>query len=458
MAAAAKQAGGAISRVALTAGQCRQWIRDVVFGTALLASSTVPDVAHTSQHTARAFAALTAGGWVVSAPGTIRPERGSLPTTRGLGAAISGAQQQHCGGAAVAPVDERRASASAGQSDGDHDRGISKGAPSHAGGQHATDAATAGPSMNTEVEPEQSVVTTEIHRQSLALLRGTASPTFSLSRLPCGEGRGDGIFCSAANGGFIPPGTVIAFFPGLVYHGIPEGATMDDPVPIWEGIKVGFDANDKRINLAGGGFIDGMQWEIDHIAKALPAHPAADDGHDAATSPPQAPHSAVGRDGGGGDTNRPSASAPPPVDLALCENEYALGHLMNHPNATDAPNVIDWTVLLDVDQLVEAGVSRARVPYTVHDVWYFSREMGVHVTAPIGSPIPGKIMLTTRPISVGAELLFDYNLNTKTAATQGWYTARDAKEDAKSEADQHAETGLTVPPPAPATTTAASPR
>jgi hypothetical protein len=131
---------------------------------------------------------------------------------------------------------------------------------------------------------------------------------------------------------------------------------------------------------------------------------------------------------------------------------------MNHPNATDAPNVIDWTVLLDVDQLVEAGVSRARVPYTVHDVWYFSREMGVHVPAPIGSPIPGKIMLTTRPISVGAELLFDYNLNTETAATQGWYTARDAKEDAKSEADQHAETGLTVPPPAPATTTAASPR
>ena len=48
-----------------------------------------------------------------------------------------------------------------------------------------------------------------------------------LERRCCGDGRGEGVFVRSAEGGFVRPGHVVAIFPGLVHHGIPDGVRID---------------------------------------------------------------------------------------------------------------------------------------------------------------------------------------------------------------------------------------
>ena len=53
---------------------------------------------------------------------------------------------------------------------------------------------------------------------------------------------------------------------------------------------------------------------------------------------------------------------------------------------------------------------------------------------PPTAAIPVIVMITTRPVQVGEELLFDYNLRRDVADTLDWYIARDTRADAASEA------------------------
>eukprot|EP00035_Acanthoeca_spectabilis_P033344 m.23151 g.23151 ORF g.23151 m.23151 type:complete len:408 (-) comp5913_c0_seq1:64-1287(-) len=385
-----------------------RWLKDAAFGTALRTSYAGTDVEHEPAHTLRAHTALVAGGWLPVPPLTgtdIDPTARSSPPPES--ASISHSTTT--------------------TSDSNFPKPAKTAVP------RDSDEVTGGSSTGATARSLQAAVTTEIQRQTLGLLHETPVRTFTLARRPCSNGYGDGVFVAEAADGAIAPGQVVAFFPGLVYHGVPDGATMDDPVPVWEGIRQSFAANDKRINLRCGGFIDGMQWELDHA--------------DPSRLPTQTPAGAptVDIDVNGQNTSQPAGAMMGALDLdeitdtplpstSEYANAYAVGHLCNHPDATAVPNVIDWTILLDVPALVEVGVPRERIPYAVHDVWYFSKEMGVHVPAPLHAPLPAKVMVATREIPIGDELLFDYNLSGATAARQPWYTSRDAAADSASEA------------------------
>jgi hypothetical protein len=56
------------------------------------------------------------------------------------------------------------------------------------------------------------------------------------------------------------------------------------------------------------------------------------------------------------------------------------------------------------------------------------------VLVPPTAALPAVVMLTTRPVRVGEELLFDYNLRHEAANKLEWYSARDTGADVASEA------------------------
>ena len=152
-------------------------------------------------------------------------------------------------------------------------------------------------------------------------------------------------------------------------------AGADDPAPVWEGIRTSFHANDKRINLPGGGFIDGLEWERwaagtttaggragDHAGRdgrsdggcsfrsSLDSTRSIDrsssgrsgdvgdggsSGHmeeDGCSGHESERQGQTWRGSGGGDVMLESEEAPPGAALTECANEHAVGHLVNHPS------------------------------------------------------------------------------------------------------------------------------
>lgn len=273
---------------------------------------------------------------------------------------------------------------------------------------------------------QQNAVTAELLRQAWTLLRppSTTPPPFMLARR---TGKyGDGIFLeSTATGHPLPPGQVVAFFPGRVHLGIPAAATAEDPVAAWHrsGSRVGWEQNDKRITLVCGGCIDGHHWEITRNAHCDNIEQAE-----------------------GTDTVLQPADMEPDPLTALA-NEHALGHMINHPDSTTVPNIMEWRILLNLESLAAAGIPRARVPYALSKEWYYSREYCSDIPTPSGADIPGLVMMSTRQITPGEELLFDYNLSGRHESddvdgggTRGgtllptWYVPRDIASDIASEA------------------------
>ena len=146
-------------------------------------------------------------------------------------------------------------------------------------------------------------------------------------------------------------------------------AISDDPVPVWEGIRTSFSDNDKRINLPAGGFVDGLEWERWAGLEAAQGCSgtseliSVDDGRPGQDN---TIWEEAGRDLSQRDDE---VEAPPGAGLIGLANEYAVGHMLNHPGRGQAPNVMDWSLKLELDDLIAAGVPRHRVPYAVHPVW-----------------------------------------------------------------------------------------
>lgn len=50
-----------------------------------------------------------------------------------------------------------------------------------------------------------------------------------------------------------------------------------------------------------------------------------------------------------------------PLLFSDLDNNFALGHMVNHPHADAVPNVMDWAVEFDVHLLASRGISRKYV-------------------------------------------------------------------------------------------------
>lgn len=83
-------------------------------------------------------------------------------------------------------------------------------------------------------------------QDSVGTKTNLASECFTLCQTSAhGTGHiGEGVFLAGSN---IPPGTVLAFFPGMTYMGIPPAATVEDPVAPWSS-ECSWDENDKTID------------------------------------------------------------------------------------------------------------------------------------------------------------------------------------------------------------------
>ena len=156
-------------------------------------------------------------------------------------------------------------------------------------------------------------------------------------------------------------------------------------MPVWEGIRTSFTKNDKRINMPAGGFVDGLEWERwgggieanngtgaaceddDATSGAGVAYAEDDASVGGGGDVPQQGHTFRGSAGGG--LIQDDDDAPPGAGLKGLANEYAVGHMINHPSEGQEPNVMDWALRFDLDDLEAAGVPRHRVPYAVHPVW-----------------------------------------------------------------------------------------
>lgn len=233
---------------------------------------------------------------------------------------------------------------------------------------------------------------------------------------------GEGVFlASTANRAPLQPGTVVAFFPGRVYRGIPASATVEDPVGAWE--RHDWEENDKRISLKCGGLVDAGEWEDSRGATEAGSVGEGD----------HAPRVRAAADDGAGPRQ--------PADdtggcLSYLAEEHAVGHMINHPDPGAVPNVMECEVRLDLHRLLRhLGIPRRRVPYASSERWFYSRESGQWIMTPARESTPAVVMLTTRDIALDQELLFDYNLRANEEGRYpAWYVPRDATADAASEA------------------------
>ena len=188
---------------------------------------------------------------------------------------------------------------------------------------------------------------------------------------------GDGIFAEST----ITPGTLVAFFPGRTHLGLPNDRDDENPRSLHP--KQTWKQNDKTMSLPDGGRVDGEAYVNDF------------------------------------------------QELKI-ENKYAVGHLINHPNPSDFPNVLAWPIMLDTHKCEQDhAIPKNRIPCVLDKTWYWSDTMNISVPVPqdMLRKVPCIGIVATRHIYKGDELLLDYNLN----STEKWYTARDPEMDYENE-------------------------
>eukprot|EP00039_Didymoeca_costata_P005533 m.82299 g.82299 ORF g.82299 m.82299 type:complete len:182 (+) comp12862_c0_seq2:420-965(+) len=117
--------------------------------------------------------------------------------------------------------------------------------------------------------------------------------------------------------------------------------------------------------------------------------------------------------------------------LSNLDNCYALGHMVNHPRREDFPNIMAFPIEFNPTELKAMGLDRCLIPYANHENWYYSTEWNEMIKTPVDLPFPGLVMFSTRFLSDGTELLFDYNLGMDQYPE--WYAERDVAADVKHE-------------------------
>ena len=238
------------------------------------------------------------------------------------------------------------------------------------------------------------------------------TPPFRLTR-SASTVIGDGIFAVGA----IAPGTAVAFYPGLCYPA-PPGPHIDAmPIPAWHGTLKPWEANDKVFARHDGSKVDGLAWELRHCK-----HDGADS--DCATTSITSLM----------EGTFPHTDSAPFLDLGMCKNPYAVGNIMNHPTAEEYPNVMAWCVDIDAAAVTaKLGIERALLPYATHPNWYYSTESNALIPTPGDYPVGAVVMVSTRWIRTGDELLFDYGLGGESARMLEWYCKRDVEADIEDE-------------------------
>ena len=103
---------------------------------------------------------------------------------------------------------------------------------------------------------------------------------------------------------------------------------------------------------------------------------------------------------------------------------------MNHPAPDVYPNVMAWCVDIDAEAMLsEHGIKRGLLPYVTYPNWYYSSEWDEMMATPDNYPLGAVVMVSTRWIGTGAELLFDYGLGDENAERLEWYCKRNLDAD-----------------------------
>jgi len=216
---------------------------------------------------------------------------------------------------------------------------------------------------------------------SLGKTKTNSAPPLSIPVLTCQPSTnaiGDGIFA----GSRLLPGTVVAFFPGIAYLGVPYGKDDERPQPGWT--HETWKENSYTMSLPDGGRIDGRAF----LQKT--------------------------------DTR-----------IKLIRNKLCVGHMINHPNKDDNPNVLAFPIVVDVDTVQD----KTTIPSVLSESWYFSETVCALIPVPMEmrKMVPCVAIVVTKELKCGDELLLDYNLCEEVAKDEEWYVLRDAEADYENE-------------------------
>ena len=124
-----------------------------------------------------------------------------------------------------------------------------------------------------------------------------------------------------------------------------------------------------------------------------------------------------------------------PAEIRGLANPFALGHLVNHPGPDACPNIMAWTCRIDLERLAGLGFPRELIPFGNSLNWYYCGQRGEMERTHAGVPLAGLVMVATRTVPDGGELLFDYQLGMY--PVPAWYHTRDVAADMLSENDDH---------------------
>ena len=258
---------------------------------------------------------------------------------------------------------------------------------------------------------------------------GVGSPTLAASfasahghalaaRSSAIPGAGHGVFLEGAAD--LPPGSLVAFYPGAAYPPLSHRA-----LPGYPQVDRGGSFLMARFD---GVILDAAAWGRGSTDCAAPLRD---------------------RGGGGGPAIVPGpAAAAAEAALARgCDprNPLALGHLANHPPPGGAPNVMAAAV--DVGRVAEEVLGREPWlrPYLPVAVCGEERAEegeagGDHhkrvlattttTTTTTTTPLPLLVLVATRPLTPGTEILLNYRLSPHLAKPD-WYAAVDEDEDAR---------------------------
>jgi len=250
---------------------------------------------------------------------------------------------------------------------------------------------------------------TNSHKQSHKSNIDVDNITFELVTEKSVDCFGDGIILK----GSVSAGTCLAFFPGYCHAKIPDEASSAAVIPPWFPGST-WDENDKQINRCDGALIDGQRWVDRKIELSESSNGANIMELDIS------------------NTNNNSN-----IEFSNLDNSYAKGHMINHPTSQCAPNVMSWAIDFDVLELQSNhNVNRTSIPYFLSSDWYHNSDDGITVKTPLNLPVPGLVMISTKSIADGDELLFDYQLGMPKNKRPEWYHDRLASVDFKHE-QQH---------------------
>jgi hypothetical protein len=216
-------------------------------------------------------------------------------------------------------------------------------------------------------------------------------------------GAGHGVFvCSSSP---VPPGTLLALYPGVAYRPLHHRA-----LPGYPNVDRGGAFLMARYD---GTILDAAAWGRGAVECAAPAR----------DRPPGGPV-AVG-----------AAAGAEAALGTVCDPRHplSLGHLANHPPAGDAPNVM--AAAFDVPRGVGSVLAaqpwlRACLPVTVCGEDEEEKEEEEDDGDTPLPPLPLLGLVATTPLAPGTELLLNYRLSPH-LAKPAWYTAVDEDEDAR---------------------------